>query len=72
MRVWFGGGNNLLNNDKYPYFFIDPTYNNQGWGIVWVYVAVLILLFYLLADLYIFIDRRLAKRKNKQKLKGQI
>ncbi len=61
VRVWLGGGNTLLNNDKYPYFFIDPTFNNQGWGVVWCYIAGLIVAFYLLALLYIFIDKKLAK-----------
>lgn len=71
VRVWCGGGNTLLNNAKYPYFFIDPTYHNQGWRVVWIYVAGLIVAFYLLALLYIFLDKKLAQRKaNKTKSAG--
>lgn len=74
-RAAFGGAS-FDTGSPYPYFFIDPTFNNQGWFIVFIYIAVIILLFYSLALLYIKIDKKLynksiakikVKRKNNSK-----
>lgn len=66
MRVWFGGSA-FFDGTLYPYFFIDPTIENQGWGMVCLYIAVITVLFYLLARLYIFINNKiLTKQANKK------
>ncbi len=53
------GGNAFPGGSYYPYFFIDPTFNNQGWLAVIFYSALCLILFYLLALLYIFINNKL-------------
>ena len=50
----------------YPYFFLDPYLDGQGWGMVAIYLAVICLIFVGLAMLYIFLDKKLANRKNKK------
>lgn len=50
----------------YPYFFLDPYLDGQGWGMVAIYLAVICLIFVGLAILYIFLDKKLANRKNKK------
>lgn len=53
------GGSTFPGGSSYPYFFIDPTFNNQGWLTVIFYSALCLILFYLLALLYIFINNKL-------------
>ncbi len=48
---------------KYPYFFIDPTFNGQGWSMVAFYCALFLLSFYFLGLLYIFINNKLIKKR---------
>ena len=64
MRVLLGG-NAFYDGSKYPYFFVDPTINNQGWGMVAIYIGVIILLFYGLARLYIFLNNKLISKNKK-------
>ncbi len=64
-RVEFGG-KPFYDGTLYPYFFIDPTIGGQGWGMVAIYVAVIIVLFYALARLYIHINNKLSKGKENQ------
>ena len=64
LRVLFGGAP-FVNNSYYPYFFLDPYLENQGWGMVAIYLSVICLIFYGLAVLYIYIDKKIAKRKQK-------
>ena len=64
-RVLFGG-NPFFDGSYYPYFFLDPYLENQGWGTVGIYLAAICLLFYGLAMLYIFLDKRISNRKSKK------
>lgn len=61
-RVLFGGAP-FSNGSLYPYFFLDPYLDAQGWGMVAIYLAFICLLFYGLACLYIWLDKKLSKRK---------
>ena len=61
-RVIFGGAP-FASGSYYPYFFLDPYHENQTWGTIAIYIAIICLLFYGLACLYIFLDKRLANRK---------
>lgn len=66
VRVWCGG-TPFYDGTMYPYFFIDPTLDNQGWGAVCLYLAVISILFYLLARLYIYLSNKvLTKQQNKK------
>ncbi len=56
------GGKPFPGGSKYPYFFIDPTFNSQGWPMVFFYCIMLITSFYLLALLFIFINNKLVKK----------
>ena len=62
IRVWCGG-KPFYGGSYYPYFFLDPFLDGQGWGMVTIYLVVVCLIFYSLATLYIFIDKKLAKKK---------
>ena len=62
-RVWFGGSP-FYDGTLYPYFFIDPTIGNQGWGMVAIYIAIIIIFFYALARLFIYINNKLAKKQS--------
>ena len=68
LRVLFGGKPFASNNSYYPYFFLDPHLENQGWGFIAIYIAVIVLIFYGLASLYIFIDKKLQQKQIKQNL----
>ena len=56
----------FIDGSLYPYFFLDPYLDGQGWGMVAIYLTVICLIFVGLAMLYIFLDKKLAKRKNKK------
>ncbi len=71
LRVLFGGKLFVCNNSYYPYFFLDPHLENQGWAMVAIYVSVIIVLFYGLASLYIYIDKKLQQKQIKNNLKQQ-
>ena len=64
LRVLFGG-TPFVSGSYYPYFFLDPYLENQGWGMIAIYLSVICLIFYGLAILYITIDKKLSKRKQK-------
>ena len=66
LRVWLGG-TAFYDGTLYPYFFIDPTINNQGWGMVAIYICVIIAIFYGLARLYIYANNKIAKSKKNSK-----
>jgi len=57
------GGSSFPGGSSYPYFFIDPTFNNQGWLPVIFYSTLCLILFYLLALLYIYINNKLIDPK---------
>ena len=50
----------------YPYFFIDPTFNNQGWLAVFYYSTICLIFFFLLGLLYIFLNNKLTDINNKK------
>lgn len=56
----------FIDGSLYPYFFLDPYLDGQGWGMVAIYLTVICLIFVGLAMLYIFLDKKLAKRNNKK------
>jgi len=53
----------------YPYFFIDPTFNNQGWLAVFYYLAICLIFFFLLGLLYIYINNKLTKNNDNALIK---
>lgn len=57
------GGANISENSPYPYFFIDPTYNNQGWGMVALYFALMLLFLLILSMLLIYLDKQKYKKQ---------
>ena len=63
-RVIFGG-HPFFDGSYYPYFFLDPHLENQGWNTVAIYLAGICLFFYGLAMLYIFLDKKISNRKTK-------
>ncbi len=62
LRVAFGG-KPFYDGTLYPYFFIDPTINNQGWELVSIWVILISISFYLLALLYIHLTNKYSKTK---------
>lgn len=57
------GGRPFYDGTLYPYFFIDPTI--RGWWFVIVCIAIVSIIFYLLATTYIWLDNKIAKNKEK-------
>lgn len=45
----------------YPYFFIDPTFNSQGWAPVFFSISLCLIGFFLLALLFIYFNNKLIK-----------
>ena len=62
LRVAFGG-KPFYDGTLYPYFFIDPTINGQGWGVVCLYIVAIITLFYALAIFYIYLDKKIHQKQ---------
>lgn len=54
-KTTFPGGS------QYPYFFIDPTFNSQGWPPVFLSITLCLIAFFLLGLLYIYINNKLTK-----------
>lgn len=68
-RVWCGGLPFSESGSYYPYFFLDPAIN--GWGFVAICLVLIVLLFYGLASLYIYIDKKILKKQLKENLAQQ-
>ena len=62
LRVWLGGSEFGIGS-LYPYFFIDPTFLEQGWGMVAFYAAIFFVFFYLLASLFLYINDKLSENQ---------
>lgn len=62
----FFGGKPFPGGSQYPYFFIDPTFNNQGWLVVICYFILCLLAFYFLALIFIFINNKIINKKTTQ------
>ena len=58
------GGNAFAGGSSYPYFFIDPTFNSQGWLIVIYYCLICLIFFFLLALIYIYINNKLINKSS--------
>ena len=56
-------GIKFMTDSLYPYFFLDPLYNNQGFGIVLVWVFALLAIFYLAGLLLIYVSNKLHKKE---------
>lgn len=67
LRVVCGGSAFAGGDSLYPYFFLDPDFNSQGWGMVALYIVILLVAFLLLALLYIFIDKSLFKKAERKR-----
>ena len=57
------GGTAFPGGSIYPYFFIDPSFNNQGWLSVLFFISLCIIAFYLLALLYVFFNNKLSSNQ---------
>lgn len=66
LRAIFGGSP-FPGGSIYPYFFIDPFFNNQGWDMVTFYIALCLISFYLLGLLYIYINNKIIKNTDIKK-----
>lgn len=53
------GGTAFPGGSVYPYFFIDPTFYNQGWLAVCGYSIILLIGFYLLSLLFIYFNNKI-------------
>lgn len=60
----FLGGKTFAGGSVYPYFFIDPTFYNQGWFMVLFYLILLLIAIFLLALLYIYFNNSLLKKND--------
>ena len=57
-------GIKFMGDSLYPYFFLDPEFNSQGFGMVLLYVAFLLALFYVVGLLLTLLSNYICKKKN--------
>ena len=62
LRVLFGGSP-FTDGSYYPYFFLDPNLNNLGWGSVAIFISIALVMFWSLACLFIWINKKSANKK---------
>ncbi len=71
LRVVFGGKTLFGGSSYYPYFFIDPNHNNQGWGMVILFSLCMFALICILSIVYVAIDKAILRRQEKKLLATQ-
>ena len=64
LRATFNGST-FPGGSIYPYFFLDPTFYNQGWTTVFCYSIILLVSFHLLSMLFIYFNNKLISANKK-------
>jgi len=60
-------GIKFMGDSLFPYFFLDPEFNNQGFGKVLMYVSFLLILFYAVGLLLTLLSNHICKKKTLNK-----